>query len=1397
MQFDFIKEILTGSITGYITNAIAIKMIFKEYGIGKLKLGGIVVKTRDEFIDNVSSLVDRDIINADTLRGELVTEDFNKSIRGFVNYLLNTSIHKNTFNLSLGEMEGFYSTINKTQNHLKDSVEEEFPEIFHNICKNIYLKDLLSEKQAKHISRELYDSILDTLSKNDFIEKTAVDFYNENKSLSFSEFFSDKLINVLSENFVESTKDFHIYLKSNFDIYIDTVFENTLENLEINKILTSLEEKLVQKKIIDFINSEDSINLCRSLAHKIKDFLLSHEGRVLINSLTKELLNILKSINRSVLELFSEGLRDNIENFFKDKLQYAVKEIILWIENNKGDIEGLIEKAIEDTIDSTDDSMKKNVLNLVKDKFLNDVANKFDIVSKITEYLKENADIDSISKDITVIIITYLKEEKISDIIHILQKNKIFTEESIDKFISHNFINYIDYIPEDYFNNLLNKKIKDICNINLQSIFQLYVKEPLKNTIKNKYIYTENVTRLVREGLVKSLKDINNLKIEELITEEVLYSNSGNIKGLIIEKIKYKENIIIDSLYKELNNSIDSLTLNEGLNDELRENLLDEVMKAIFNNTQKYLKNFKDVKVKKVYEKIKGIENIEDILTNFFVSMLENNLQLILKGNIKKAVSSNLHDLKDEELQVMVEDFMGKEMKPITVIGAMLGGIVGIGMYFFDKSAAQYSLVTGTLISIVVYALVGWLTNVQALEMLFKPYTEKRFFGIKIPFTPGVIVSRKSKFAKSMSNFVDQELLKKNSMEELFSKNKDLIYNKLAKTISEDNYKILGDFLYNHRGTISDKSYEQLKKFICGNKYSISNYIAEELGNFSLSNMDLSNIKGKWSEEILEKTSKNLHEIINNELNKFIKNEKEVLKIIPESFRMSVKKSLNHRIEEEIDKLMLYINKEDNKAQFFSMFSDSYDNLANKAVNQLVGTKNIEKLKEYVNSLIKSKISSQETRIKIFTWFEEMISKEFNPNKRIDQLFGGFFLKMIEDNFSYIIEGTVKSIIKGLSNNQNIIAEVAITTTKENLNFIELMGYNMLGGDQIISSIVDNLIKDKFPAFMETKKEEINQLLGNFVNDKICNSTIENLNISLQYGEVLNLVNNFINNDENICKLNGKIIKISDSIIDCIMKVKAEEYLSILYINKIQDLMDVFKNELSFVEKELKDTVNEKRETLAKVYTKLAYDIIENLVLAKKICVLSEGIDKVDIKKISKKLSELLYESDTTKENISEFIQSLIEEKLKTKNVDEIVNFDELNNCMASILEKLIENEKIGTEIKVIVDNIIKDIIVNNLSILDPAAKKAVTNIVISSIVDSAEINFLNILNSIDFRSITKNEISNMEPKEIEDLFNSFAKKYFNKLKLYGLGGAVFGLHWIIGVICAVLYAGSEMKEKN
>ncbi|HOV64758.1 MAG TPA: DUF445 family protein, partial [Spirochaetia bacterium] len=56
-------------------------------------------------------------------------------------------------------------------------------------------------------------------------------------------------------------------------------------------------------------------------------------------------------------------------------------------------------------------------------------------------------------------------------------------------------------------------------------------------------------------------------------------------------------------------------------------------------------------------------------------------------------------------------------------------------------------------------AIIGYVTNAIAISMLFRPYTEKRIFGIKVPFTPGIIPKQRDKLSVSIAEMVERELL--------------------------------------------------------------------------------------------------------------------------------------------------------------------------------------------------------------------------------------------------------------------------------------------------------------------------------------------------------------------------------------------------------------------------------------------------------------------------------------------------------------------------------------------------------------------------------------------------------------------------------------------------------------
>ena len=56
-------------------------------------------------------------------------------------------------------------------------------------------------------------------------------------------------------------------------------------------------------------------------------------------------------------------------------------------------------------------------------------------------------------------------------------------------------------------------------------------------------------------------------------------------------------------------------------------------------------------------------------------------------------------------------------------------------------------------------ALIGFVTNKIAITMIFRPHREKKIFGLRVPFTPGIIPKQRLELSKSIGNMVSRELL--------------------------------------------------------------------------------------------------------------------------------------------------------------------------------------------------------------------------------------------------------------------------------------------------------------------------------------------------------------------------------------------------------------------------------------------------------------------------------------------------------------------------------------------------------------------------------------------------------------------------------------------------------------
>lgn len=115
------------------------------------------------------------------------------------------------------------------------------------------------------------------------------------------------------------------------------------------------------------------------------------------------------------------------------------------------------------------------------------------------------------------------------------------------------------------------------------------------------------------------------------------------------------------------------------------------------------------------------------------------------------------------------------------------------------------------IISALVGAVIGYITNYIAIKMLFRPHEEIRIFGIRVPFTPGLIPKEKTRIAKSVGDTIGTHLLTSETIvgalegETIKAHMKGVVKSKVEKIASEE--KSLGDFLRQ----VAGKSFQGFK----------------------------------------------------------------------------------------------------------------------------------------------------------------------------------------------------------------------------------------------------------------------------------------------------------------------------------------------------------------------------------------------------------------------------------------------------------------------------------------------------------------------------------------------------------------------------------------------------------
>lgn len=477
--------------------------------------------------------------------------------------------------------------------------------------------------------------------------------------------------------------------------------------------------------------------------------------------------------------------------------------------------------------------------------------------------------------------------------------------------------------------------------------------------------------------------------------------------------------------------------------------------------------------------------------------------------------------------------------------------------------------------SCLIGAIIGYVTNWLAIKMLFRPLKEVRVFGIKVPFTPGLIPKERKRIASSVGKAVSDHLLTPET---------------IVKSLYSDRVKVyLEKSIKNKKNQLKESSITlgKLLKSILTDKYEaliakIQNKITEKI----IIELNKEEIKNKISIFILGKIKEYLikspNSLKENKIYEDIKNQ-----IINNICTLKDSKAVSYNLENFIGYKITNLRNENHKfneiipnevKDILNKYIDNNSNeISNYIKNVLKSESGERKLKDIINNMVLKNLSPMIAMFlsadliysNIISILDRYLENE-NNQKEITNIINNLIDELLNKNVGEFIDSIKAQQIETISKHlANIL--------KKNIfdkNNVSIM-INSLENNVFKKESLEELIKEIDENYEEKIKDLIHKGINEYVNNKefelILINIIEKFTLNIEHMEIKNIISN--NEDENI----NYILNTIKSILDGFIKKNAPEIINVLNItNIIEEKINEFDVEvgekiiLDIVSKELK-----------------------------------------------------------------------------------------------------------------------------------------------------------------------------------------------------------------------------------
>lgn len=1369
--YNYIIQAILGGASGYITNDYAINMLFKEYT--PLKIGGVIKKTRNEFIDNISTLVENDIINKDKLNEILSDEAFKTKFQSLTEDFFSNCLFDIVGTDTFSQINGINHSINSTGDFVKTILDKHMADVTNLLFNNIKTEDFLTNVQLNKISNSFYETVEDMLNNTELINDILLSVYSEYGNNKLIELLdgTEVKVNNITENIINK---FNQVIRTSFSNKIDDAIKEISATLEFSNSLSSVKNILYEKSFKEIIIINDELK--SKLVKLFIEYINSDKGQNIVYDLCESLFSYVKTCDKTLFDIVDTSFEINLKAYLIENLPNATENIVEWINVNQKNIDKIIEDSIDEVIKESD-GLKGKLLNTIKNSYLGNLSEKYNIVQKIIEYVEKETEPEKLSNNISMKVIDYLNNVSIGEILAQAENNKILNPSIASKYLTEYLNNYFNSIVNEFFEYILNIKIKDVIPSEIYS--GDIIKEKITTIIKDNILSSKSINKNLNEKLYDFVNKNLNTNINEIFAETKFKEHIPNINAFAMQSINnnYEQikNLIVKAIKANL--SIDNIKSMYNFN-----NISNEISKEVYNRYNSTAEGLKNKELSIVIDKLNSLDNLYKNSSEMLRTLIINNLDTILGGSVKGIVTENLNKLNDDELITLANDFIGRELRPIMYFGGILGTVAGLLLATFQNVPHSPGAINIT--NMLTYSMVGFSTNFIAINMLFKPYKEIKVLR-KIPFlrnfSLGYIVKNKKVFAENMSVVIDKNLLSKESINELFNKYEFSLKSSLVNGIASNDYYILHKLLFNNNESIVSGSYNFTKNLIDKNIESISNFTVKGVENFKLSTLlSPSNINylTNLAVESLPAANEKLNVYFINKINSSEPLENQ----IPVFFVDLVKSSSANFIEKYYDITSKNLSNINNVKNFMLKYNEQYENNINKPLDKIFKNVEIKNFTQFISHRTTEIILSERSRKKTTNTIINLFNKSFGGNKTFEELFNGKIKEYINNNIPSLFDKISKSIKGNIIASKGIVSINVQSEIKKSLGFLEKGMYSLMGGDEIVDELINKIMIKKIPDFIDDKKYELFTILTYVIDEKFYKAKVNTFQKSVNKIQIDDMINTYLSNEENVEIIENKVNSTLVLLGNKIKKTNLNDILKLLSLHDINSIFNAYEEEINVFVSNLSQSMTVNKDNIKNEIIPLMSDIVDEFMNSTSFKDLCHEFSNDDINIIVNNFMRIVSKDEFSNKTINKIINSYKEFIIGKDNLSLFIDADEFRKSTEIFVKNIINSNETDEIVKNIYSSVLQEAIDLNFNFINDETKSYFVNIFIESCIKSIRRNLDTILKAIEFDKIARDEINAMEPIKIHEMFNSFAGKYFKKLMIYGFGGFIFGINTYIGL---------------